>query len=276
MDFLIKSPHIDLISVELPYVSTDSEELYKRNKATYGSDWYYYSNPITYKFNKLGYRMKELEEVDYNNYYAFFGCSFTVGVGLNVTDTFVHKISQQANVDYINASVSGSSVDFVYYNFINLMNSAPKKPKCVFINWPPIYRNFYWINDTVLEFMLPNSIENNHWKNTYKDFIVKDHQVFKRFDIIRKTITVVCDLANIPLFEMSTDQDIGRSMFSDKNANIFTDITLTQDTHAIFENPNLVHLNRARDINKTKNGITSHPGIIHQDAVVNKFFEVIK
>jgi hypothetical protein len=276
MDILLKSPHIDLISIEIPFALTDTEELYNRNMKLYGSDWYYYNNPITYKFNKLGYRMKELEDVDYDNYYAFFGCSFTVGIGLHVTDTFFYKIAQQANVDYVNASISGSSVDFVYYNFINLMTNAPKKPKVVFINWPPVYRNFYWLDDTCVSFLLPNLITNNHWKRTYEDFIVMDHQVFNRFDNIRKTIKLICDLANIPLFEMSSCQDMEKSKFTDRYPTVYADIPLYYEN---FEYPESIHMNRARDMNKHKNGkngIISHPGNLHQDSVVTKFFEVIK
>ena len=273
MNFLIKSPHDGLVDIEVLFAHTDSEELYKKNLKKYGSDWYYANNPITYKFNKLGYRMKQLEEVDYDNYYAFFGCSFTAGIGINVEDTFAYKISKRANVDYINASISGSGVDFVYHNFINLTNGAPKKPKIVFINWPPIYRNFYWEEGNIVRFMLPGSMEDSHWKRTYKDFIVMDTQVFNRFDVIRKSIQLICKLSNIPLFEMSTDQDIENMKFSDRNPTIITDII---KSNIDFENTRDLHMNCARDIHARKNSITSHPGFLHQDAIVDKFFEVMK
>ena len=272
MNFLIRSSHDNLINSEVKFAHTDSEESYNTNLKAYGNDWHYAHHSVTYKFNSLGYRMKQLEDVDYDNYYAFFGCSFTVGIGLNLEDTFVYKISQRANVDYINAGMGGSSVDFVYYNFVNLMTMAPKKPKMVFINWPSIYRTFYWNDYTKTQFMLPSIIVDSHWKRTYEDFIVMDHQVYNRFDIIRASIELICKLANISLFEMSTYQDIENKEFISRSPGIITDLPLSQ---ARFEYPEYLHINRARDITRHKNGTTSHPGFMHQDAIVDKFFEVI-
>ena len=47
--------------------STDSEELYHKNKIEKGSNWYYYDNEIEYKFNSWGYRTKEFDNLDNNN-----------------------------------------------------------------------------------------------------------------------------------------------------------------------------------------------------------------
>lgn len=277
MDFLIKSPHLELIDVEVPFAHTDSKEAYTDNLAKYGTSWHYYNKPISYKFNRLGYRMKQLEDVDYDNYYAFFGCSFTVGIGLKLEDTFAYRIAERANVDYINAAMGGSSVDFVYYNFINLMNNAPKKPKAVFINWPGIYRTFYWISDDIHHPMLPSLTIDGPWRKSYEDFVVMDTQVFKRFEIIRSTVHLVCKLANIPLFEMTTYQDFYETnKFNQRYPDIITNLPIAHDK---FEDSENVHINRARDINKAKHakfGVSSHPGHMHQDEIVKRFFEVIK
>ena len=274
MDFLIPSPFKDLIGGEFLFAHTDSKKLFNANEKKYGKDWYYTNNPVTYKFNKFGYRMKEFEDVDYDNYYAFFGCSYIAGIGLKLEDTCVYKISQQANVDYVNASVGGSSVDFAYYNFVRLMYNAPKKPKAILINWPCIYRSFYW-DDMGAKFMLPNNtISSKFWERSYKDFIVMDSQVFNRFDIIRTTVKIVCDLANIPLFEMSTWQDLAGDSFSEKYPDIITDIPL-----AFYgDNTDIsgLHVDRARDIITVKNSIISHPGILHHEGIAQRFFEVIK
>ena len=197
MNFLIMSPHENLIDVEVSFAHTDSEKAYKENLIKYGPEWHYASNTVNYKFNRFGYRMKQLEEVDYNNYYAFFGCSFTVGIGLDLKDTFAYRIAQKDNVDYINASIGGGSVDFVFYNFINMMFGVPQKPKLVFINWPCIYRTFYWGENSAPQFMLPSIIPpDSHWIKSYQDFIVSDAHVYHRFNIIRRTIKMICDLSN--------------------------------------------------------------------------------
>ena len=274
MTFLIPSSHRNLVDGEFSFAHIDSEETFKVNIKKYGKDWFYNNYPITYKFNKLGYRMKELEDVDYDNYFAFFGCSYMMGSGLKLEDTCVYKISQQANVDYINASIGGSSVDFVYYNFISLMYNAPKKPKVVFINWPCIYRTFYWEYDFPM-FMLPNFKNNSqYWGKAYKDFLAMDSQVFNRFDIIRTNMKLICELANIPLFEMSTWQDLAGDSFKNKYPDIITDIPLALS--ADDNDVKTLHLNRARDIVKIKNSVISHPGFLHHDAITKRFFEVMK
>lgn len=277
MDFLFKTLHKSAMDVDIPFVHTDSEEAYAINLKEYGSDWYYANNPISYKFNRLGYRMKQLEEVDYDNYYAFFGCSFTVGVGLPLEETFAYKIAQRANVDYINAAVGGSSVDLVYHNFINLMSGAVKKPKMVFINWPSVYRTFYWVDDNHIESMLPNLILDGHWRRTYEDFIVMDYQVFKRFDLIRQAIHLVCDIAKIPVFEMTTyqdgSQDGGDATFNSRYPDIITDIPVSRGR---IKNNDYLHLDCARDIIKHKNGWNAHPGFLHQNLIVDRFFAVMK
>jgi len=272
MNFLIMSPHKNLIDVEVPYAHTDTEARYKENLKKYGSDWYYSKNPVNYKFNRFGYRMKQLEEIDYNNYYAFFGCSFTVGIGLDLKDTFAYRIAEKDNVDYINASMGGGSVDFVYYNFINMMFGVPVKPKLVFINWPCIYRTFYWGQDEAPQFMLPSIISDNHWKKSYQEFIVNDVHVYSRFNIIRRTIKLLCEGFNVKLYEMSTHQDIDDKKFTYNYPDIVTNLQLSQEQ---YENSKYLHINRARDITKLKDGITSHPGFMHQTAILNKFYEVM-
>ena len=270
MDLLMKSPHQNLLDVEVNFAHTDSEEVYKQNLKKYGSEWYYAKNPITYNFNRLGYRMKQLEDIDYDNYYAFFGCSFGVGIGLDLKDTYAYKIAKKANVDYVNASIGGGSVDLVHYNLVNLLYRAPNKPKIIFINWPTIYRTFYWEEEKMI-FMLP-SLRQKYWEKSYEEFVMSDSHVFKRFENIRNTIKLICNLANIPVFEMTTHQDLEDTTFKHRHPSIITDITMSYEN---FENPRDLHHNRARDIGKTSAGVTSHPGFLHQDAIVERFFAMM-
>lgn len=275
MNFLMEMKDYLFTDSVVSFANTDSAKLYYNNISKFGIDWRYATTPITYKFNRLGYRMKQLEEVNYDNYYAFFGCSYTVGIGLQLEDTFAHKIAQRANVDYVNASVSACGPDLVYYNFLKLMQHAPKKPKIIFINWPSIHRAFYLDDDAQPILMLPKCIPSCHWRKTYIDFITMDHQVFNRFEIIRNSVSMICQLAGIPLFEMSTHQDHKEDYFKNAHPTVITDIQLVD-----FDSPNLkqdspkyLHMNYARDIEVNNNRLKAHPGFIHQTAIVNRFFE---
>ena len=115
------TPHDGLRSCTLNFAHTDSEELFLKNKKKFGPRWYYANKTFEYKFNYLGYRMnKELNEVDYDNHIAFFGCSNTVGIGLELEETFSYRIANQLGVDYINGAIGGASPDFVFLSLIHI------------------------------------------------------------------------------------------------------------------------------------------------------------
>jgi len=42
------------VNKTLSFYQTDEEELFYENVKKYGKDWYYYDNPIEYKFNNWG------------------------------------------------------------------------------------------------------------------------------------------------------------------------------------------------------------------------------
>jgi hypothetical protein len=59
--------------------STDDDEAFSKNNKRLGEKWKYYNSKIEYKFNSLGYRTKELTDLN-NNFLLTFGCSYTEGV----------------------------------------------------------------------------------------------------------------------------------------------------------------------------------------------------
>jgi hypothetical protein len=257
---LIKSP--DVSDKELEFLHTDSKELFLKNKKKFGTSWKWYDNSnFTYKINKHGYRMnKELDEVNFDSYYAFFGCSFTVGIGLPLEETFAYKISKKAGVDYINGSIGGASPMFVQANLIELFSKAPKLPKAVIVNWPPIDRQMYWYENNLL-FLTPHSnishsvtdLGFKFWLPLYKRTTVEESHIINSFKMIRENIRLICKYANCKLFEvsMNTGDDAIYNLFP-----LMHRIDFLQDK--IF----------ARDINSE----LAHPGIACQDVIVDKFF----
>jgi hypothetical protein len=290
MTYLIKS-NLLRQSTKSAFIRLDSEKQFKINQANLGKDWYWYNKSFTYQINDYGYRMnKNLHEINFDNYIAFFGCSYTMGVGLPLEDTFSYKIAQQVNMDYVNAAIPGSNVDFAFYNFTKLVSTAPSLPKIVVINWPDIARTMYWYKDNITEFHPDTDSASpgealRFWTNSYKAYLLEPSNIINRFKYIRQNIVALCRLAGIKLFEFTTEQryidnaklDIccvpwllewpiklqGRALLEFQNQNFARDIA-----------PNNF---RILDFLKLSSGAIgwAHPGIAYQDQVVDKFFATL-
>jgi hypothetical protein len=268
--YLLETPHAHYeANNEHEFIATDSKELFDFNKKRIGPTWYWANNRITYKYNSEGYRMdKEIGDIDFDNYIAFFGCSYTVGSGLPITETFAYKIADKMKMDYVNASTVGATVEFVYNNLIELLSNAPTPPKHIVINWPELTRTMFWEEDKVV-FMLPNMLHGvkNHWEKAYEAFVMEETHINQRFIMIRKAIKLLCQANNIALFELSSYQSDPE--FYDK----YTDIFRPEIERAQFNEPDKLHINKARDVSVT---FIAHPGFLHQESIINEFLGTIK
>ena len=120
----------------IPFLTGDSEESFKKNLLTTPEDWYYRNVPITYQYNKLGHRSKNIDEIDLENYILFTGCSHTTGIGLELEKTFPDIVSKKLGYDYYNLSMPGTGIDILEYNLLTWFAKVKKKPKLVCIQWP--------------------------------------------------------------------------------------------------------------------------------------------
>lgn len=293
MSILLKTAYAHDIDQTYDFYMTDSAELFEKNCVSLGTNWLWYNKKIEYKFNDLGYRMKNLSEVDLDNYSLFLGCSNCVGVGLAVEDTYAYKISKSLNMDYINAGVGGASVDFVYYNFIKLITSVKDKfPKNVIINWPEISRTFYWedtnsVEDPSITFFGPNFTtptinltDYSVWIQAYKEFIQNNNHSISRFIFIRDSIIFMCSILGIEYYDFTTSIINYEGLTTLINGINIIPNEVNIDSMIFYGNiadPNdlkIYSINCARDLVISKNGMHySHPGIhtnqqIH-DSVVN-------
>jgi hypothetical protein len=290
MSYLIKS---DLLrnSTTSEFIHLDSEKQFKINQTILGKDWYWYDKSFTYRINDYGYRMnKDLHEVNFDNYIAFFGCSYTVGQGLPLENTFAYRIAQQANMDYVNAAISGASTDFVFYNFTKLVSTAPNLPKIVVINWPDIARAMYWYKDNIINLFPDNDSGFDpegvkFWTNSYKSHVLEPSNFINRFAYTRQNIITFCNLVGIKLFEFTTVQ------YNDEYTNSkMWHVPWLQEWPIKLQGQALLEFQNqyfARDITPDNHKILkllkltkyfvgwAHPGIAYQDQVVDKFFATV-
>jgi hypothetical protein len=117
------------------FYSTDNEERFKKNNIKMGKSWKYYNSTIEYTFNSIGYRTKEIHELN-NEFLLTFGCSYTEGVGLHKSDIWPEHIAKNLNLDLYNHAKQATGVDIQYYSaMLWNMNQMPK-PKLVIVEWP--------------------------------------------------------------------------------------------------------------------------------------------
>lgn len=126
----------DFSSINMPFIGGDHEHDFQKNSKTQPKDWYYHSVPISYQFNSLGHRSKEIADIDLDNYILYTGCSHTTGVGIELEKTFPYLISQKLGCDYYNLGLPATGIDVVEYNLLTWFAKVRKKPKVVCIQWP--------------------------------------------------------------------------------------------------------------------------------------------
>jgi hypothetical protein len=253
------------------FYTADNALTFSDNKHKLGPQWRFYSLPITYKINSHGYRMnKQLDEIDYNNYIAFFGCSFTVGVGLPLEETYAYRIAGHYGLgdNYINAAVGGSSPSFVVANMVHMFKNVPRLPKAIIVNWPPLNRIHYWYKDR-LTFMSTTlrtgTFDHKYWQRAFEDTVLETSHMINSSKGLVDTVTTLCKISGVKLFQFSSMHPITHDSIVEHCPDVsyvpFRDLQYTEEEINTID---VINRMKARDIHQT----FAHPGIYHQDRVV--------
>ena len=148
---IIKSSGIivrpDFKKQSLKFTSTDSEEMFEKNKNNpemldiYKDD----NNKLIYNFNSLGYRTKDMEWFENKDYILVFGCSYTEGIGLHESDIWHYHISKKLNIPIMNLGAGGTGPDYILLNIMKFLKNIRNypTPKMVVIQWPGEYRKYF-------------------------------------------------------------------------------------------------------------------------------------
>lgn len=121
----------------------DSPATFVKNLKAHGMSWHYATKSISYVRNSLGYRSRELSEINGDNFFLALGCSHTEGTGLALEESWPDRVATTLNMDYLNHAKGGGSADLVYINSLLFLKNAPVKPKFVVIQWPDLSRMMY-------------------------------------------------------------------------------------------------------------------------------------
>lgn len=245
----------------LSFYQTDSEELYERNKNRFGKEWIWYDRSFTYVFNSQSFRMnKEIDDINFDNYCVFFGCSFTMGHGLPVEETFAYKVASNLNTDYINAGVGGASPKYVADNLIKFLSNVDKKPKLVIINWPNLFRTYYQDSESIV-FKIPEINQKDKWYDDYKDFLI-DEKVVDNFIKLRNMCKEICRSKKLLYY------DFTQALVYRDYVNKITDLNIYDKVNKLpLSHMDRVNFQFARDVGET---YASHFGIGINDTVTDE------
>lgn len=116
---------------------TDVEQAkWEQTKYALPDSWRYFGTQPKnfYQVNKTGFRMScELDDVDWKNTVAVFGCSHVFGKGVPVDSTVPYFFSEIHNTPTANLGVEGSSNDTIFNNVVHFLKNYT--PKGIAILW---------------------------------------------------------------------------------------------------------------------------------------------
>jgi hypothetical protein len=144
------------------YHSSDSEELYNKSVA---DNWRWKDVNIDYTFNSLGYRTKELAELD-KDFLLTFGCSYTEGIGLPNKSIWPTRLAKELNLDLYNAGKAGSGLDICYYNALLWKQHKLPLPTRVVLQLPePTRKSWGTTEDSGIRLDVSNGRQDDWWKH---------------------------------------------------------------------------------------------------------------
>lgn len=113
--------------------------------------WRTYENVpgIRYTLNSQGYRAAEFDQIDWNYSILLFGCSCTLGVGVDDSETIAVHLERLSGIPVINLGAGASAMTFSLYNQVAL-KELKIKPRAVVNLWTSISRLTYFTPNTAI------------------------------------------------------------------------------------------------------------------------------
>lgn len=127
---------IDDASCTRYFDTRGEEEAFLKGLETQPADWYYRTANISYITNSYGHRCVDINNLNFDNYILFLGCSHTFGTGLELEKTYPYIVSSKLNMDYYNLAVSATGMDVIEHNLITWLFKFKTKPKAIIIQFP--------------------------------------------------------------------------------------------------------------------------------------------
>jgi hypothetical protein len=153
MSINYSSIYSELANQEVDWIPGDTQKQYQQNlidRPSMLGAWK--DRRFTYRFNSQGFRCEEFSQ---DIGILFLGCSYTVGVGLPVEETWPYLVAKSLGLNYANLAQAGGSNDTAFrlgYHWIPRL-----KPKIVFLLSPEVHR-FELVGNDLIHFLSPTNI----------------------------------------------------------------------------------------------------------------------
>lgn len=208
---LVSSKTFDYFGIDSP---EHWDEHWKTIRKTLPDSYYDDSNKnITYTFNKHGFRYKELDTVDWDNFALFLGCSNTFGQGVPEDLLANTLVETQLGIDCINLCVPGGSNSLMSTIALDIA-SRNLKPKFVVVNWTT-HDRIYDIVDSKIENLGIWSLTwyktmSNNSANFYKNWATSEERTLYYSLLAQKQIKQF--FPNTLLLESSFSQTVAEDL----------------------------------------------------------------
>lgn len=122
------------------FTRADSPEILAKIRRTKDETWFYWDKDIEYTVNSDLYRNPfEFSDVDWSNAIVLYGCSRTMGAGLDDFDTIRSQLSQYTDKQVVNMGSAGTSMAWSFHNSC-IQGTYYPTPWAVINLWTSIYR----------------------------------------------------------------------------------------------------------------------------------------
>lgn len=174
------------------FTDLETEKLFLERQKTQPSDWEYNTKKIFYKYNSLGHRSVEPEELG-DNYILVTGCSNTEGVALANEDTWSYIVANTLGKKLYNLAVGGSGPYVACKNLTLFLSAVKTYPDIIIIQWP-FFARFFRIegNGIHIQHLTPATYDQNR---DYYEMLLKNDDAFN-INIFER-LTLLSFLENI-------------------------------------------------------------------------------
>jgi len=122
----------------------------------------------------------------------FLGCSFTVGIGLDLESTWPVNVANSLNLECLNLGQGGGAMDTAFrlgYYWIPIL-----RPKIVFTLQPHDHRKEVLSTTHGSQLLLPNLCGVPSWHTFYEDWITEPSNVKLNFLKNDLALKAICDI----------------------------------------------------------------------------------
>jgi hypothetical protein len=180
------------------FMSTDSEDAFKKSLIYMPADWSYRTKQVRYNTNSLGYRTKELEDINQNNFFIAYGCSFTFGIGLAEDELWTNTVANELGIECLNLGMGGAGMDLIYLNTLTYLKNTHVRPKFVIIQCPEVSRLLLRSLDHYL-LLGPNFEASRQHVDMYKESIRDNSYLYTAYLAWQGTM-VFWKTAGVPVY----------------------------------------------------------------------------